>query len=113
MRVAIIGGTGHIGSYLTPRLFDAGHTVICVSRGLKTPYREHAAWRVIERVEMDRAAEEAAGTFGERIASAGCGGGHRSHLLPARKRAATRRGACADGSATFFTAAQSGCTDQA
>ena len=55
MRVAIIGGTGHIGSYLTPRLFDAGHTVICVSRGLKTPYREHEAWRAIERVELDRA----------------------------------------------------------
>ena len=68
MRVAIIGGTGHIGSYLTPRLFDAGHTVICVSRGLKTPYREHAAWRAIERLELDRAAEEAAGTFGERMA---------------------------------------------
>ena len=68
MRVAIIGGTGHIGSYLTPRLFDAGHTVLCVTRGLKTPYREHAAWRAIERVELDRAAEEAAGTFGERVA---------------------------------------------
>src|SRR5450631_1144639 len=68
MRVAIIGGTGHIGSYLTPRLFDAGHTVICVSRGLKTPYREHEAWRLIKRVELDRAAEEAAGTFGERMA---------------------------------------------
>src|ERR1700733_15784899 len=68
MRVAIIGGTGHIGSYLTPRLFDAGHTVICVSRGLKTPYREHEAWRAIERVQLDRAAEEAAGTFGERMA---------------------------------------------
>ena len=51
MRVAIIGGTGHIGSYLTPRLFDAGHTLICVSRGLKTPYREHPAWSAIERVE--------------------------------------------------------------
>ena len=68
MRVAIIGGTGHIGSYLTPRLFDAGHTLICVSRGLKTPYREHPAWRAIERVEIDRTAEETAGTFGERIA---------------------------------------------
>ena len=68
MRVAIIGGTGHIGSYLTPRLFDAGHTVVCVSRGLKTPYQQHAAWRAIERTEVDRATEEAAGTFGERIA---------------------------------------------
>src|SRR3984957_13108729 len=68
MRVAIIGGTGHIGSSLTPRLFDAGHTVICISRGLRTPYREHPAWGAIERLEIDRTAEETAGTFGERIA---------------------------------------------
>ena len=69
MRVVIIGGTGHIGSYLTPRLFEAGGEVVCVSRGLKPPYREHAAWRSIRRVDLDRSAEEADGTFGERIAS--------------------------------------------
>lgn len=69
MRIAVIGGTGHIGSYLTPRLVNAGHSVVCVSRGLKEPYRQHAAWRTIQRVEMERAAEEAAGSFGERIAS--------------------------------------------
>jgi nucleoside-diphosphate-sugar epimerase len=68
MRVAIIGGTGHIGSYLTPRLVEAGHSVVCVSRGLKEPYRKHTAWKIIERAEIDRAAEEAAGTFGESIA---------------------------------------------
>jgi nucleoside-diphosphate-sugar epimerase len=69
MRVAVIGGTGHIGSYLAPRLFEAGHTVICISRGLKEPYQEHTAWRAIQRVQIDRSAEEAAGTFGERIAT--------------------------------------------
>jgi nucleoside-diphosphate-sugar epimerase len=68
VRVVIIGGTGHIGSFLTPRLFAAGHTVICVSRGLKEPYQSDAAWLSIERVEMDRAAEEDSGRFGERIA---------------------------------------------
>lgn len=68
MRVVIVGGTGHIGSYLTPRLVEAGHSVVCVSRGLKEPYRKHAAWQSIERVEIDRTAEEAAGNFGERIA---------------------------------------------
>ena len=68
MRVVVIGGTGHIGSFLTPRLFAAGHTVICVSRGLKEPYQGDAAWQLIERVEMDRATEEDAGRFGERIA---------------------------------------------
>ena len=69
MRVAIIGGTGHIGSYLTPRLAEAGHSVLCVTRGLKTPYRDHSAWKFIENVLVDRSAEEAAGNFGERIAS--------------------------------------------
>ncbi len=68
MRVAIIGGTGHIGSFLTPRLYDAGHSVVCISRGLKEPYQQHPAWQAIERVEIDRAAAEAAGSFGERIA---------------------------------------------
>jgi nucleoside-diphosphate-sugar epimerase len=68
VRVVVIGGTGHIGSFLTPRLFAAGHTVICVSRGSKEPYQQHAAWQLIERVEMDRAVEEQAGRFGERIA---------------------------------------------
>ena len=69
MRLVIIGGTGHIGSYLTPRLVDAGHTVLCVSRGLKTPYRPHAAWKAIRDITVDRDAEENAGGFGERIAS--------------------------------------------
>jgi nucleoside-diphosphate-sugar epimerase len=68
VRVVIIGGTGHIGSFLTPCLFAAGHTVICVSRGLKEPYQRDAAWQLIERVEMDRTTEEDAGRFGERIA---------------------------------------------
>jgi nucleoside-diphosphate-sugar epimerase len=68
MRVAIIGGTGHIGSFLTPRLVDAGHKVLCISRGLKEPYRKHSAWQSIEHVTMDREVEERAGRFGERIA---------------------------------------------
>ena len=69
MRVVVIGGTGHIGSYLTPRLVEAGHTVLCVSRGLKTPYRSHSAWKRIEYINLDREAEEAAGQFGADIAS--------------------------------------------
>ena len=91
MRVAIIGGTGHIGSYPTPRLFEAGHAVFCISRGLKTPDREHAAWRAIESVALDRAAEEAAAPLAS-VLPHSSGSGHRSHLLPARERAATRRG---------------------
>lgn len=68
MRVVIVGGTGHIGSYLTPMLVEAGHSVTCVCRGTGQPYREHPAWRSIAYCRIDRVAEEASGTFGERIA---------------------------------------------
>jgi len=67
MRVVIIGGSGHIGSYLTPRLVEGGHTVICVSRSQRQPYVAHGAWTKVERINLDRAAEEAAGTFGVKI----------------------------------------------
>jgi len=68
VRVVIIGGSGHIGSYLTPRLAgEAGHHVFCVTRGQKQPYVEHGAWKEVERVTLDRTAEEAAGTFGWKI----------------------------------------------
>ena len=69
MRIAIIGGTGHIGSYLTPRLIEADHTVYCICRGEKKPYREHRGWSEIQYVHLDRAAEEASGNFGRRVAS--------------------------------------------
>ena len=68
MRVVIIGGTGHIGSYLTPRLVEAGHEVTCVSRGLKEPYQLSPAWHTVRYVTIDRSAEEAAGNFGEAVA---------------------------------------------
>ena len=32
-RVVVIGATGHIGTYLVPRLVRGGHEVIAVSRG--------------------------------------------------------------------------------
>ncbi len=67
MRVVVIGGTGHIGTYLLPRLVEAGHSAICVSRRQREPYRPHAAWKQIEHIELDRAAAEASGEFGRRI----------------------------------------------
>jgi nucleoside-diphosphate-sugar epimerase len=68
MRVAVIGGTGHIGTYLVPRLVEAGHTVVCVSRKQREPYTQHPAWEQVEHAGIDRGAEEAAGNFGRRIA---------------------------------------------
>jgi nucleoside-diphosphate-sugar epimerase len=70
-RVVVIGATGHIGSYLVPRLVRAGHDVVAVSRGSREPYVDTAEWALVERVAADRDAEEAAGTFGRRIAELG------------------------------------------
>jgi nucleoside-diphosphate-sugar epimerase len=64
----VIGGTGHIGSYLVPRLIRAGHEVVAVSRGEREPYHEAVEWRSVQRVNADRASDEAAGRFGGRIA---------------------------------------------
>jgi nucleoside-diphosphate-sugar epimerase len=71
MHVVIIGGTGHIGSYLTPMLIEAGYSVTCVCRNLRQPYRDHSSWSSIAYLRLDRTAEEQAGTFGERIAQLG------------------------------------------
>ena len=38
MKIVVIGGTGHIGTYLIPRLIMAGHEVICISRKKREPY---------------------------------------------------------------------------
>jgi nucleoside-diphosphate-sugar epimerase len=68
MRIIVIGATGHIGTYLIPRLVAAGHQVIAASRGMREPYQPHKAWAEVERLTIDRSAEEGAGTFGDRIA---------------------------------------------
>jgi nucleoside-diphosphate-sugar epimerase len=67
VRVVLIGGTGHIGTFLVPRLVDAGHDVIVASRGKREPYVRHRAWSEVKHIEIDRAAEDKAGTFGSRI----------------------------------------------
>jgi len=69
MKVVVVGATGHIGSYLVPRLVADGHEVVALSRGERRPYLEHRAWEQVESVQVDRVAEEALGTFGEHVAS--------------------------------------------
>lgn len=68
-RIVVVGGTGHIGTYLVPRLVRAGHEVIAISRGASEPYVPAAEWARVERLVIDRTAEDAAGDFGERIAA--------------------------------------------
>jgi nucleoside-diphosphate-sugar epimerase len=67
MRIVVIGGSGHVGSYLVPRLVAAGHEVVSVSRGQRSPYHRHTAWTHVEQHVIDRSASEARGTFGEQI----------------------------------------------
>jgi nucleoside-diphosphate-sugar epimerase len=67
MRVVIIGGSGHVGTYLVPRLVAAGHEVVAVSRGQRQPYQPHGAWAAVRQIALDRDAEEAAGQFGQHI----------------------------------------------
>ncbi len=71
MRVVVIGATGHIGGYLVPRLVARGHEVVALSRGRREPYRTHPAWSAVERVTVDRDAEDAADRFGRRVAELG------------------------------------------
>ena len=69
MRIVIIGATGHIGSWLVPRLVRSGHEVVAVSRGERRPYHDAPEWRSAEPVSIDRAAAERDGSFGDAIAS--------------------------------------------
>ena len=68
-RVVVIGATGHIGTYLVPRLVEAGHEVITISRGSRDPYQASSHWQSVTQITADRDAEDAAGTFGDRIAA--------------------------------------------
>ena len=68
-RIVIIGGSGHVGTYLVPKLVALNHDVINVSRGAASPYKQNPAWKAVEQISVDRKAEEATGKFGTRIAA--------------------------------------------
>lgn len=67
MRVVIIGGSGHVGTYLVPRLVEAGHEVTNVSRAQREPYQVHAAWQQVQSITIDRVEAEKAGSFGRQV----------------------------------------------
>ena len=69
MRIVVIGGSGHVGTFLVPRLVRAGHEVINLTRGVRAPYIDDEVWSDVEQVAVDRAAEDTAGTFGMRVAA--------------------------------------------
>ena len=68
MRIVVIGGTGHIGSFLVPRLVRAGHEVVSISRGQRSSYLQDPALAEVRHVTADRAAEDGEGSFPGRVA---------------------------------------------
>jgi nucleoside-diphosphate-sugar epimerase len=68
MRIVVIGGSGHIGTFLIPRLVRAGHEVINISRGRRASYVDDPIWQQVQNVVADRVAEDAEGTFPGRVA---------------------------------------------
>ena len=68
MKVVVIGGTGHIGTFLTPKLIEAGHQVTVVSRQQSNPYQKHVAWQNVRMVTLDRDKLEQQKQFGQAIA---------------------------------------------
>ncbi len=69
MRIVVIGGKGHVGTYLVPRLVEAGHEVINISRSRREPYQPHGAWTQVQTVAIDRSEAEQQGAFGRQIAA--------------------------------------------
>jgi nucleoside-diphosphate-sugar epimerase len=69
MRIVMIGGSGHVGSFLVPRLVRAGHEVVNLIRGVRAPYVDDEAWSQVQQILVDRVTEDAAGTFGQRVAA--------------------------------------------
>lgn len=69
MRIVVIGGSGHIGTFLIPRLVRAGHDLINISRGQRSSYVEDPMWEQVRHVTADRVAEDRAGTFPDRVAA--------------------------------------------
>jgi nucleoside-diphosphate-sugar epimerase len=68
MRIVVIGGSGHIGTFLVPRLVRAGHEVVNVSRGVSRPYGDSVEWQQVRQVVADRQLEDREGRFGDRVA---------------------------------------------
>lgn len=69
VKIAVIGGTGHIGSFLLPRLLSAGHTVVNLARG------EHQGYGLdlsltgdVNQIRVDRDLAERDGSFASLVA---------------------------------------------
>src|ERR1700735_801237 len=68
-RVVVIGATGHIGTYLVPRVVGGGDVGVARSRGTREPSHTSPEWSSVTSMRVDRDAEDAEGAFGEHVAS--------------------------------------------
>lgn len=66
-RVLVIGGTGHIGSYLVPRLVSFGYEVFVYARGETQPYPSSPLWKRVTHLSGNREEDEKKGTLQEYI----------------------------------------------
>jgi len=60
MKVLVIGGTGHIGSFLVPQLVEDGHVVTVITRGERRPI-DNREW---EKVTLVKGVYKRDGEFG-------------------------------------------------
>ena len=67
MKIVVIGGTGHIGTYLIPQLITAGHEVVCVSRQITEPYTKSQLWNGVKKLTINRLVAEEQGNFASQI----------------------------------------------
>lgn len=67
MKIIVIGGSGHIGTFLIPRLITAGHEVFNISRQKQNPYVNHSAWKQVKQINIDREDAEKQNTFSKKI----------------------------------------------
>jgi nucleoside-diphosphate-sugar epimerase len=58
MRITVIG-SGHIGTFLIPRLIRAGHEVVTISRGQRSRYADDSAWQEVRQGRAARAGRNA------------------------------------------------------
>lgn len=68
-KAVVIGGYGHIGSYVVPKLAENGYEVTVISRGNRQPYNcELAVWEKVKNIQCDRKQMMEEGKFGTMIA---------------------------------------------
>ena len=65
-KAVVIGGAGHIGSYLVPKLVNMGYSVSVISRGTSKPYSaDLPEWDNVEFISCDRKEMVEKCTFGK------------------------------------------------